>query len=393
MSKSFMTVGSIDATANLFIVKAHDFKVYASILKTIQERSTMMFRGFTFSRSRRRFLGMAGAAAIVPTILQACANTTQSAASPSPGSSTRAVKFSHGSGLCNMPLFYSAEKKLFEKYGFSGSAALTPLNADIAAQLATGQVEMAVIPFTNAIAAYTQGASFQVVAGSGVQGLIVVAKPEIKSFQDLKGKKVATFQADTLDIIVYDYLLKNGMDYKDVNMVYFGDSTEMLNAYLSGQVDALSSIEPYATKAKTSTQGNVLGDGIDLYGAGYPDCVVAARKELIEREPELVKNVIRTFFEAQYDIENNFEDAAKTTVGKYYKTDLASVLQAAQAQPPGVDIRDRRDFMYARADSMLALNYINKKPDDQFVNFDLLEAVIQESPDLLQRVKTKSKTA
>lgn len=352
-----------------------------------------MFRGFGFSRGRRRFLGIGVAAAIAPTVLNACTSSqtpsASTAASPSAGG-TRAIKFSHGSGLCNMPLFYSAEKKLFEKYGFSGSAALTPLNADIAAQLATGQVEMAVIPFTNAIAAYTQGASFQVVAGSGVQGLIVVAKPEIKSFADLKGKKVGTFQADTLDIIVYDYLLKNGMSYKDVNMVYFGDSTEMLNAYLSGQVDAISSIEPYATKAKTSTQGNILGDGLDIYGKGYPDCVVAARKELIEKEPELVKNVIRTFFEAQYDIENNFEDAAKTTVGKYYKTDLASVLQAAQAQPPGVDIRDKRDFMYARADSMLALNYINKKPDDQFVNFSLLEQVIAESPDLLKRVKVKS---
>jgi NitT/TauT family transport system substrate-binding protein len=355
-----------------------------------------MFQKFGFSRDRRRFLGMGIAAAIAPALLNACTSKQASApsgsapaASPTAGS-TRAIKFSHGSGLCNMPLFYASEKNLFTKYGFSGSTALTPLNADIAAQLATGQVEMAVIPFTNAIAAYTQGASFQVVAGSGVQGLIVVAKPEIKSFQDLKGKKVGTFQADTLDIIVYDYLKKNNMEYKDVEMVYFGDSTEMLNAYLAGQVDAISSIEPYATKARTATKGNILGDGIDLYGAYYPDCVLAARNEWIQNEPELVKNVIRTFFEAQYDIENNFEDAAKTTVGKYYKTDLKSVLQAAKAQPPGVDIRNKKDFMYSRAESMLALNYINKKPDANFVNFTLLDEVIKESPELWDRVKVKT---
>ncbi|MFM7326341.1 MAG: ABC transporter substrate-binding protein, partial [Nodosilinea sp.] len=74
------------------------------------------------------------------------------------------------------------------------------------------------------------------VAGSGVEGLIVVAKPEIKSFADLRGKKIATFQADTLDVVVYDYLKKNGMTYADVEMVYLGDSTELLNAYVSGQV-------------------------------------------------------------------------------------------------------------------------------------------------------------
>jgi NitT/TauT family transport system substrate-binding protein len=113
-----------------------------------------------------------------------------------------------------MPLFYSSEKGLFNQYGINGSVAMTPMVSDIAAQLATGQVEMAVIPFTNAIAAYTQGASFQVVAGSGTEGLIVVAKPDISSFEQLKGRKVGTFQADTLDVIVYDYLKKADMTYE-----------------------------------------------------------------------------------------------------------------------------------------------------------------------------------
>ncbi|MCU0570964.1 MAG: ABC transporter substrate-binding protein [Oculatellaceae cyanobacterium Prado106] len=353
---------------------------------------------FGFRPSRRRFLGMGAAAALTPAIaslLNSCANTSTPEASTSPGASpaARAIKFSHGAGLCNMPLFYSVEKQLFSKHNINGDVALTPMVSDIAAQLATGRVEMAVIPFTNAIAAYTQGASFQIVAGSGVQGLIVVAKPEIKTFADLKGKKIGTFQADTLDVVVYDYLKKNNMTYKDVEMVYFGDATELLNAYLAGQLDAVSHIEPYATKAKTSTQGNILGDGTDIYGQGYPDCVVAARNELIEKEPEVVKDVIRTFFEAQYMIESNFEDAAKTTVGKYYKTELESVLAAAKAQPPGVDIRDKKDFMFSRADSMKELNYINALPDEKFVNFSLLSEVIKESPELWDRVKMKSATA
>jgi NitT/TauT family transport system substrate-binding protein len=352
---------------------------------------------FGIRSSRRRFLGMGAAAAFTPAIasfLNACTSATAPQSSASPGATAaRAIKFSHGAGLCNMPLFYSVEKQLFSKHNINGDVALTPMVSDIAAQLATGKVEMAVIPFTNAIAAYTQGASFQIVAGSGVQGLIIVAKPDIKSFADLKGKKVGTFQADTLDVVVYDYLKKENMTYKDVEMIYFGDSTELLNAYLSGQVDAISHIEPYATKAKTLTQGNILGDGTDIYGKNYPDCVLAARNELIEKEPEVVKDVIRTFLEAQYMIESNFEDAAKTTVGKYYKTELASVLAASKAQPPGVDIRDQKDFMFLRADSMMELNYINAKPDEKFVNFSLLSEVIKESPELWDRVKTKSATA
>ena len=344
-----------------------------------------MFRSTT---SRRRFLGLTMGTALAPAMLSLL-NSCTGGTSTGSKAGNRAIKFAHGAGLCNMPLFYAAEKQLFSKYGFSGTAALTPMPADVAVQLATGQVEMAVIPFTNAIAAYTQGASFQVVAGSGVEGLILVAKPEIKSFADLRGKKIATFQADTLDVVVYDYLKENGMTYDDVEMVYLGDSTELLNAYVSGQVDAVSHIEPYATKAKTATKGNILGNGTDIYGKYYPDCVLAVRNEVIAKEPDMVKDVIRVFFESQYQIENNFEEAAKTTIDKYYKTDMASLLASAKAQPPGVDIRDKRDFMYGRAESMLELNYIKALPDDKFVNFNLLEAVIKESPELWQRLKVK----
>lgn len=345
---------------------------------------------FRSSTSRRRFLGMSMGAALTPAMLSILSSCASSGSKTTSSHDGREIKFAHGAGICNMPLFYSAEKQLFSQYGFTGTAALTPMPADVAVQLATGQVEMAVIPFTNAIAAYTQGASFQVVAGSGVEGLIVVAKPEIKTFADLKGKKVATFQADTLDVVVYDYLKEEGLTYDDVEMVYLGDSTELLNAYVAGQVDAVSHIEPYATKAQTSTNGNILGNGTDIYGTGYPDCVLAVRNEVIEAEPEVVKDVIRVFFEAQYQIENSFEEAAKTTIDKYYKTDMESLLAAAQAQPPGVDIRDKRDFMYSRAQSMKELNYINADLDDNFVNFSLLEEVIAESPELWERVKVKT---
>src|SRR5467141_4776872 len=109
----------------------------------------------------------------------------------------REIKFSHGSGLCNMPLFYAAEKNLFAKYAIDADVVMTPMAGTSAIQLATGQVEMGVIPYTNTLAASTRSPTFSVVAGSGIQGLIIVAKPEIKSLQELKGKKIGSFQADT----------------------------------------------------------------------------------------------------------------------------------------------------------------------------------------------------
>ena len=67
-----------------------------------------------------------------------------------------------------------------------------------------------------------------------------------------------------------------------------------------------------------------------MYGRGFPDCVLVARKELMAKEPEVVKNVIRVLLEAEYEIENDFEQAAKMTIGKYYKTDMTTLMAAAQ---------------------------------------------------------------
>lgn len=337
---------------------------------------------------RRRFtsLGLASAATpILLSLLNSCSQSGQQA-----NSAVREIKFSHGFGLCNLPLFYSVEKQLFQKYGLKGTTVMSAAGGDQATQLAAGQVDMGVIPFTNAIAAYTQGAPFQVVAGSGIKGLFLISKPEIKSIEQLKGKKVGTIQADTLEVIVYDYLQRANMTYQDVEMVYIADPTESINAYLAGKLDALSTIEPYATKAKTLSKGNVLGNGTDIYGEGFPDCILAVRKEIIQKEPEVVKNVVKTFFAAQYQIEQDFKLAAEATIDKYYKTDMNSLLSSAKAQPPGVDIRNKRDFMFARAKSMKELNYINQDPDENFVNFSLLEAVIKEEPQLWERVKVKS---
>jgi NitT/TauT family transport system substrate-binding protein len=305
----------------------------------------------------------------------------------------RTIKFTHGGGLCNMPLFYGAEKKLFEKYGIRSDVVLAPVAGDQMTQLVTGQVDAGVVPFTNAIAGYVQSQVFQIVAGSGIQGLIIVGQPPLKTWDDLRGKKIGTFQADTLDIVVYDYLKQKNMTYQDVKMQYFGDGTELNNAFIAGQLDAISTIEPYATQVETAVKGNRLGDGTDLYGAGYPDCVVAVRKELIQKDPALVKDVIRTFMESEYAVETNFEEAARTTIDKYYKTDMDSLIRSAKTQPPGIDIRDQRDFMYSRAVSMKELNYIQTAPDQSFIDFTLLGEVIKESPDLWGKVRVHAKTA
>lgn len=145
----------------------------------------------------------------------------------------RAIKFSHGTGLCNMPLFYAAEKNLFGKYGIDDDVVMTPMAGTSAIQLATGQVEMGVIPYTNAIAAYTRSPSFSMVAGSGIQGLIIVAKPEIKTFQDLivmVGRQMMNMNLTFLGMAMIGlvgYLLDAGLAVLQTRVLWWKSSAQL----------------------------------------------------------------------------------------------------------------------------------------------------------------------
>jgi len=62
--------------------------------------------------NRREFLGRGVRFTIAVAVGPACLSGATSAEAAGP-----LVKFSHGTGLCNMPLFYAGETKLFAKYG------------------------------------------------------------------------------------------------------------------------------------------------------------------------------------------------------------------------------------------------------------------------------------
>lgn len=111
-----------------------------------------------------------------------------------------------------------------------------------------GLVDISMIPYSNFMTLYDAGAPVRIVAGGGVQGCIIVAKEGIKSAADLRGKTFGTFQADTLEVLPYDYLKKAGMTFQDVDIRYLNTSPELAQAFIAGAVDAICHIEPYATQ-------------------------------------------------------------------------------------------------------------------------------------------------
>lgn len=336
----------------------------------------------TASTSRRSFLKKSAATVTIAVPMGMLGAGSASAAT---------IKASHGTGFCNLGIFLTHARQMAKGEGVDLQFVATPTFADQVTLFGAGQVDMSVVPYTNFLTLYDAGAPVVIVGGGGVQGCVIVAAPGLDSAAKLKGKTLGTFQADTLEILPYDYLKKNGMSFRDVNVRYIGSTPEGVEAFAAGALDWICTIEPYGQTALARRPGSVvLSDGIDVYGPNYPDCVLAARKTLLDKNPGVVKAMLKAMMEAQYEAETNREGVLKELVGPYYKTTMESARIAAEKQPVMVDMRSSTDFILGRASSLLELGYIKKAPDKGAIDWAPLEAVIAENKDLYGKLKVKS---
>ena len=247
------------------------------------------------------------------------------------------------------------------------------------------------LPYTNFMALYDAGAPVQIVAGGGVQGVYIVAQPGLDTPAKLKGKTLGTFQNDTLEVLPYDWLKKNGVSYKDVTVRYMDSMGDMVAAFKAGSIDIASTIEPYGSSLLNDVKGSVLlSDGVDIYGPEYTDCVLAASTELLKKDPKSVIALIKAMLKAQLLFETDREQLLTELVGTYYKTSLENARIGAKAQPAKVDQRAQTDFILNRVDSIMAMGYIKKKPGKDAIDWSYLEKAIAEVPDVHDKLKYKS---
>jgi len=333
--------------------------------------------------SRRRFLRNAGAGvltmAVGPSFL------------PGEALAAGAVKSTHGTGFCNLNIFLAHAMQFSKSDGTELQFVNTPTFAEQVTFLGIGQVDLGLMPYTSFMALFDAGAPVKVVAGGGVEGCVIVSQPGLDTAQKLKGKTLATFQLDTLEVMPYDYLKKNGVSFKDVNVRYMGSVPEAVEAFKAGAVDWICTIEPYGTALLNDVKGShMLSDGTDIYGKHYTDCVLASRSSLIADNLAGLKAVIKGMMMAQQMAETQQAETLQKLVGTYYKTSMQNATLAMGKQPAIVDARDQTKFILERTDSLVEMGYIKKKPTRDAIDWGPLEQVIAENKDLYSKLKYKA---
>lgn len=150
-------------------------------------------------------------------------------------------------------------------------------------------------------------------------GDVVLGRPGIQKLSDLRGHRVG-YEATALGAFVLGRALETaGLRVSDVNLIPV-QLDEHENAFKSGQVDAIVTFEP--VRARLLEAGaRVLFSSAEIPGEVVD--VLVVRQKFLEKNPEMIADLVRGWFKALAYQAQNSDDAIRR---------LSAILQIAPEQ-------------------------------------------------------------
>jgi ABC-type nitrate/sulfonate/bicarbonate transport system substrate-binding protein len=210
-------------------------------------------------------------------------------------------------GTGNTPIFVGLEKGLFSAHGVDVALETTPSSMYQAQKLVAGEFDMACTAMDNVIA-YQENAGeaeldrepdlFIIASATQIEVSFVVA-PEIGSYEDVKGKRLALDALSTgFAFALYRMLDHAGLKAEDYEMVSVGSTPSRWEAVQKGEYAGTLLIEPFTGMARG--QGyRVLGSTLeeDVFGH-YPGQVFTASRKWAAANRGAVIGFLRGWLDA-----------------------------------------------------------------------------------------------
>ncbi len=207
--------------------------------------------------------------------------------------------------------WYIAEQKgYFKKYGADVKLVWFANYTDSISALSAGQVDGNSQTWSDTMAPLAKGIPLKTILvndnSAGNDALMV--GPKIKSFKDLKGKKIALEEFSVSHFLLTMGLAKHGMSLKDVKVVNLsaGDAAA---AFMAGRVDAAVVWNPWVNKIQTSGKGTPLFTSKDVPGM-VPDLLVVQEKSLKAKRKDYL-GMIKAWYDVEAFLRSNPDEAAK----------------------------------------------------------------------------------
>jgi ABC-type nitrate/sulfonate/bicarbonate transport system substrate-binding protein len=245
-----------------------------------------------FQRMKRVLLGIATSIVVLGAAAPATAQPQQISVIVFPGG-------------FNWPTWIAQDKGFFARGNVEVTLTNTPNSVFQLTGLIDGKFDIAMTAIDNAVA-YMEGqgeapvtAQPDLVAfmGSDNGFLSLTVQPDVKTYQDLKGRTVSVDAMTTgYAFVLLDMLERNGLKKGDYEVVRAGGVLSRFEALKEGKHAGTMLLTPFELVAKASGL-NVLQYAIDVYGR-YQGLVAASRRDWAQQNRPKVEAYIRGFVAA-----------------------------------------------------------------------------------------------
>ncbi len=256
---------------------------------------------------------------------------------------------------------------LFAAEGLEVETTETPNSTDQMRGVSQGKYDMVSTAFDNVLAwSGREGAEIVAVAQiSDKTVLPVFVRPEIKSWSDLKGKKLAADAVDTaFALVLRRVLLANGLDMAkgDYELVALGATGARLDSMIKGETFAGVLNPPFDIKALDAGMRRI-GDSKEVL-PDYPNTIFAVTRDWGQNNRETVLGFLRAWLKAGAWVKDPANrEAAVKMVGPELKVNPKQAAERIDEQSttgnlnlPGLqvvlDLRNQFGFKLPKGDKL-----------------------------------------
>jgi ABC-type nitrate/sulfonate/bicarbonate transport system substrate-binding protein len=274
-----------------------------------------------------------------------------------------------------LPLWVNKEAGISKKYGIDLETLLISGGALNTQALLAGSIQMSQNSASAAIQAALRGAPVVLAAVlENRMPLQIISRPEIKTPQQLIGKKIGILRfGGSNDTGVQWALRAWKIDPRQVTMLQSGATNARMTALTLGQIDATILSYPEIHIARKRGM-NVLADIADF--SAYPNTSVVFTRSFIEKQRALAKNLLRSQIEAIHYMRTNREGSVRV-LKKYLRVDDLESIEATY------DFFSRRTEPMPRANldgigNILKEMAAPQRTPNEFVDMSLLDEIEKE---------------
>jgi NitT/TauT family transport system substrate-binding protein len=202
-------------------------------------------------------------------------------------------------------MFMAKQEGLFKKNGLDVELLHIPSSSRAIQAILAGEIAISFMDGSNAAQANLKGANLALVAGATNRMVFsLMAKPEIKSVSDLRGKKIGITRIGSSTHTSALYALSQaGLKPSDYQILPLVEVPNIFTALAAGQIDAGVVSPPTNSRARKAGFKELVN--LAKEGPEYVSVAVGTSRTYMNANEDTVRRIVRSYAEGVYMFKSN----------------------------------------------------------------------------------------